>query len=160
MPINAKTLTLLCLLYGTCRADTPSREPRDFLVCSTRRTYCAYVSINSGISVFQVQEMSSYPTVHIDGWYPQAFLSNDGKKLVTVGTTIVPDFYFDQPVVKVWSKGKLTKSLLVRDLLDGRKMGNTTSGFHWGEPVGFTPDESFFAFKLDDGTSKNIPLSL
>lgn len=158
--INLMLLTSIFLLPLAGHADTPAREPADYFVCSAKKTYCAYVSVTEGIKVFEVgaQNKKSYPLATIVGWYPQVFLSNDGKKLVTVGTTIVPDRAFDQAVVKVWVGGQLARSLLVRDLLDGhKKISKTTSGFHWGEPVGFDSDESFFSFKLDDGTSAKIP---
>lgn len=157
--INLMLLTLFLLLPLSGHADTPAREPSDYFVCSSKRTYCAYVSITEGIKVFEVGVLNKkyYPLTAIVGWYPQVFLSNDGKKVVTVGTTIVPSREFDQSVVKIWIGGQLIRSFLVRDLVGNHKTRKTTSGFHWGEPVGFDSDESFFSLRLDDGTLTKIP---
>lgn len=151
------SLMVLVSMSMLIYADAPTRTPSDYIVCSMKGTYCAYVSTVTGIKVFEPKASSKkiYPLIAIRGWYPQTFLSDDGKKLVTVGSSIVPDYSFDQAIVKVWINGNFTRSFLVRDLVEEHKMTKSSSGFHWGEPVGFEQDGSYFSFMLDDGTKKN-----
>ena len=77
--INLMLLTSFFLLPLTGHADTPAREPSDYLVCSVKKTYCAYVSVAEGIKVFEVgaQNKKTYPLATIVGWYPQVFISNE-----------------------------------------------------------------------------------
>ena len=91
-------------------------------------------------------------------WYPSVFISNDGNTLITIGSTIVPTYNFEQAILKVWVNGVLSKSLRVADFVKESGMTNTTSGFHWGEPIGFDKREHFFRFRYDDGSFGRIEL--
>jgi hypothetical protein len=142
-----------------CLADSPARALSDYRVCSSNNGYCAQVTVADGILIYKVsQGRGEHLLRTIPGWYPQVFLSNDGEKIVTVGTTIVPEYDFSQPVVQIFIREKLGKSFLAKDLIANQKMGRTTSGLHWGDPIGFSSDELFFSFKLDKGQIATVPI--
>jgi hypothetical protein len=116
--------------------------------------------VADGIQILKVSQVNGEQLVRvIPGWYPQVFLSNDGEKLVTVGMTIVPDHEFSQPVVQIFIKGKLGKVFLAKAIAGHEKMGRTTSGLHWGDPLGFSSNELSFAFRLDGGQIVEIPIT-
>ncbi|PRC92381.1 hypothetical protein S2091_3040 [Solimicrobium silvestre] len=140
---------LFILKMNLCIADSPSREPYEYKVCSSGNTFCAKVSPVSGISVYRIGSPKLEESVSITkDWYPQVYLSNDGQKVLTIGTTIVPRYEFDQPVVKIFVGAKLDRSLCVKDLIAKRDLVRTSSGFSWGYPVGFSDGDATFTFKL------------
>lgn len=140
-----------------CFADSPSRGVYDYKVCSSNKYFCAFVSSSEGIRVFRTgDESKKDPFTTIPGWYSQVFISNDGLKIVTVGATIVPSKNFEQPVVKIFLKNKPFKSFTVQTIVKNHSITQSTSGYHWGEPIGFNADESCFSFKLDSGEIVNI----
>jgi hypothetical protein len=129
-------------------ADSPAREPYEYKVCSSRKTYCVNVTPMSGITLYKnVSNNFERPVLITKDWYPQVYLSNDGRTLFVVGTTIVPGFTFDQPVVKIFVDAKLNRRLFVRDLIAERDLVQTSSGYSWGYPVGFSDGEKTFAFR-------------
>lgn len=140
-------------------ADSPAREPFDYQVCSSKKNYCASVSAAGVIEISKVGSKKGVQLTIVGGWYPQAFLSNDGRNLVTIGTTIVPNQDFDQPIVKIFLDGKLKRNFLVKELVGNNKMGQTAGGFHWGDAVGFDADELAFVFKLEGGQVLSFPIA-
>lgn len=148
--------SLMMFVFGAV-ADVPSRPDYFYVVCSNQSRYCAAVSPVDGIRVFKVvpHNRNVEPTYSVPGWYPQILVSDDGRRLVSVGATIVPDSALEQPVVSCWVDGKLSKQYRVRDLIGKRKLTRTASGIHWGEAIGFDGDDRF-VFRLDDQSTVDI----
>jgi hypothetical protein len=147
----------LMTLASVAVADTPARPDYFYVVCSNQSSYCAAVSPADGIKLFKVtpQNKNIEATYSVPGWYPQVLVSDDGRRLVSVGATIVPDSTFNQPVVNCWVDGRLSKQYRVRDLVGRRKLTKTSSGLHWGEAIGFEGTDRF-VFRLNDQSIVDI----
>src|SRR5579871_2348886 len=104
-------ILLFFSFFPACFANSLPRPPYDYRVCSSNNVFCAQATVSEGIRIFKIsQGGAEYLLRTIPGWYPQVFLSNDGEKLVTVLTTIVPEYALDQPVVKIFIGDKLRKA--------------------------------------------------
>jgi hypothetical protein len=115
----------------------------------------------SGITLYKnVSNNFERPVLITKDWYPQVYLSNDGRTLLAVGTTIVPGFAFDQPVVKIFVDAKLNRGLFVRDLVAERDLVKTSSGYSWGYPVGFSDGEKTFTFRTLSNVDFKISIDL
>jgi len=158
-PLKKLFFLVLALAPFPCFSDSPARPSFDYRAYSKNHTYYVDVSVANGMSVFKIlPNRVDFLVTTIRGWYPQVFLSDDGVKLITIGSTIVPNYEFDQPVVKIFIDGELKRSLLVKEVVGNKKIGRTTSGLHWGDPIGFSSDELYFSFALDGGQVAKLPV--
>lgn len=146
-------------MVGCAVADSPSRPPYDHVVCSNLGRHCAFISSSDGAKVFGVTVGNGNIPISyaISGWYPQAYISDDGQKFVAVESVIVPSHLQDQPVLRLWVGGVLQKSVYLNEILGGRKPRKSSSGYVWGEVIGFHGDDRF-VLQLDDGSRYEIKL--
>src|SRR6266496_3357723 len=115
--IVARVACLLSVAHGVALADSPTRPPYDHVVCSNEGAYCAFVSATDGVKVFKVDTGNKIiePSYGIAGYFPRCYISDDGRTFVAVESIIVPEYVNDHAVVRVWSGGRLTQSLFLRD---------------------------------------------
>jgi hypothetical protein len=143
---------LFAIMMNSAIATSPSRPPYDHLVCSSQDLYCAFIS-SEAAKILEVIPGNNHAPVEytIAGWYPQAYISDNGQKFVAIESIIIPGHLRDQPVFRLWVNGVLQKSVYSDEILAGRKPQTTSSGgYVWGEAIGFQGNDRFLLRQNDD----------
>lgn len=155
--IRAAFLPCLAGASGSGLCDSPIRII-DYISCSSNSRFCAYVSTSDGVNIYRVSPITrkDQSLKITPDWLPAVFVSNDGKTLVAILSTIIPNYTFEKPVIKVWLNGKIYKEYLAKDIVKETDLSSTVGGFHWGEPLRISRDSSTLLIKINNGTIKNI----
>lgn len=95
------------------------------------------------VTVFRVEAKVIEPSYAIPGYLEALYVSDDGRTVIAVETLIIRGHERDQPAVRVWSGGRLTQTLFMKDLLGWRWPSKTVTGSAWGHPLGFKGDHQF-----------------
>jgi len=85
-------------------------------------------------------------------------MSDDGEKFIYVLDLIGPDLVDKIPVMKLWIRGALARSIYLRDVMDIKKLVPVPGGedYDWvADVVGFSTDHKF-VLRLRDGNEYEI----
>jgi hypothetical protein len=148
LPGLVRLLPLLGLAVSLlpAAADEPLRPPHRYTECSPAKTVCLTTDPEDGTTVHRA-EAPDRPLWRVTEWFRVAYVSDDGKHLVTGygGMNLVPIEHPERTtVLTFWHEGEEGKSYTLADL--GYERGDlqrTASHFHWGGYRGFDPDGRF-----------------
>jgi hypothetical protein len=152
-------LSIFMSISGLAVADAPSVPPYDHLLCSNGGKYCAFLS-QKEVQVFKIAPGNSNIDAEysIPGWHQEAYISDDGRKFISIESLIIRDHQRDQPVLALWVAGVLKKRIYLDEILSGRKPRKTMTGYAWGQAIGFQGNDKFL-LQLNDNTQLAIPIS-
>lgn len=144
-------LGLLTMPHAT--ADAPLPPPSVHVACSPNGRVCVETQPGSDAKVFRRGPGGQRTNLWaIPGWHRAAFVSDDGRHLVTCygGLNLVPiDYDPDMPLLEIWRDGTLAHRLSLRAVVrDLSAMPRTSSHYAWGSCVRFE-SETHFVVALD-----------
>jgi hypothetical protein len=97
------------------------------------------------------------PLYSIDGWYTECYLSDDGLKFIKISSLILPKDVNVVPVVRVWIKGSLVKSLYLKDVLgDSRPLVVSSGEYLWTKGKDRFSGDNGFIIGLINGSTYEI----
>ena len=138
---------VLAAFSSLCFADAPQRPPAPTTVCSSSKTVCLRSDPKSGTRVYRVRADGSEASLwSMPGWFRVAFVSNDGRHVVTGydGVLLPLTYSRDLPILTFWREGALVRSVPISAVIeDLSHLQRTASHYRWGEYVGFNASGHF-----------------
>lgn len=148
----------LCLIVfaavATAKADEPLPAPADHWVKSANGKYTAFFQVKENrTTVFEVVKSSrkNPPTKRweMEGWFRNAYLSNDGANLIVFynGANLLDlDFEPDEPMISFYERGKLLNQVRLNQLIKNpspETLPKTVSHYRWVATYGLNEKQIF-----------------
>ncbi len=145
------------VMLSVANADSPMEQPYEHLICSNSKHYCAYLNPLTNVKVFNVKENDVPARViwTVPGWHRYSYLSDDGKYFVSSYGSLLPrNNNQNINILRIWEKGTLIHEIKASELIDNKKLVETTSHYYWGNTIGFEMNNIFLISTVEDETLK------